>query len=115
MILLKNKTDLLVAEGGPFLGLQMMNGGVVEKIFARPAVVVHSENVKQRRFAGPRRPHDGNELALRNFDVDVTQHIKEFAVAEGITSFETFEPDHHHALWLSAIMGSARVARSAGM
>src|SRR4030095_274888 len=84
MVLLKNKTDMLVAEGGTFLGFQMMNGGVVEKIFPGPAVIVASEKVKERRFAGARRPHHGNELALRNFNVDVTEHKKEFSFRQRI-------------------------------
>src|SRR5437764_1275161 len=114
MILLKNKTDIFVAEGGPFLGFQMMNSGVVEKIFTAPAVIVHSENVKQRRFSGARWPHHRNELALRNFEVDVAQYEKEFPFRQRIRTFEIVKLDHH-ALWLSAIIGSARVARSAGI
>src|SRR5262249_16848525 len=113
MILLKDESDLLVAEGRPLLGFQVMNRRLLEKIFAGPAVIVHSENVEQRRFAGARRPHHRNELALRNFDIDVAQDVEEFSLRQRITAFETLELNHQ-ALWLSAIIGPARVARSAG-
>src|SRR5947208_1631356 len=114
MVLLKNKADLLIAQRRALFRLQMMDGRLVEKIFAIPTVIVHSENVEQRRFTGTRWSHHRNELAFRDFDVDIAQNVKKLSVRERITAFEILEPNHH-ALWLSAIIGSARVARRAGM
>ena len=56
----------------------MMNGRLVEEIFAFPSVIVHSEDMKQRGFAGAGRSHHRDELALGDVDVDVAQDIKEF-------------------------------------
>src|SRR6266404_5330231 len=97
MVLLENKTDLLVAESGPFLGLQVMNRRFVKEIFTAPTMIVHSENVEQRRFSGAGRTHYGDELAGRNVDCDIAQNIKEFPVAERVTAFQISEPDH--TLW----------------
>jgi len=115
VVLLKNETDVLVAESGPFLGFQMMNRGVVEKILPGPAVVVHAEDVQQCGFSSARWAHHRNELALRNFEVDVTEYVEKFSLRQRIRALEIVKLDHHQALWLSAIIGSARVARRAGM
>ena len=94
MILLKNEADLFVAQRGPLFGFQMMNGCLVQKIFATPAVIVHAENVEQRRFAGAGRAHDRNEFAFGDFDVDVAQDVEKFSVSERITAFEIFKSNH---------------------
>src|SRR2546430_122459 len=94
MILLKNEADVLVAQRRAFLGFQMMDRGVIEKILAGPTVIVHAEDVKQRRFACARRSHHRNELAFRDFDVDVAQNKKEFSFGQRITALETFKTDH---------------------
>src|SRR5438105_14161204 len=94
MILLKNKPDLLVAKRGPLFRFQMMNRGLVEKIFAAPTVVVHSENVEQRRFAGAGGSHHRDEFAFGDLEVDGAQHEKKLPVCEWIAAFEIFETDH---------------------
>jgi hypothetical protein len=78
---------LLVAKRGSLFRFQMMNGRLVEEIFAFPSVIVHSENVKQRRFAGAGRSHYRNELAFGDVDADVAQNIKELSVRERVTAF----------------------------
>ena len=50
MVLLKHKTDLFVPECGSLFWLQMMHCGFAQRIFALPTVVVHPEDVQQRRF-----------------------------------------------------------------
>src|SRR5205814_3001072 len=97
----ENKTDLFVAEGGPFLGFQMVNGGLVEQIFSAPAMIVHSENVEQRRFARAGRPHHRNELALPNFDVDIAQNVKKLSVPQRVVSLKIPEPDHGRTPYIS--------------
>ena len=94
MVVLENETDLLVPKRGAFLWLQGVNRDVVEEIFAAPGVIVHSEDVEQRRFARAGRPHDGNEVAFVHLQVDVAQDVKEFALRERIKAFEVFECDH---------------------
>ena len=51
-----------------------MNGVVGQIVFAGPGAVVHAEQMQQRRLAGARRPHDGDELAFLHFRVDAAQH-----------------------------------------
>src|SRR5437867_1896973 len=74
----------------------MMNGCLVEEIFAGPTVIVHSEDMKKRRFSGAGRAHHRNELALRNFNVDVTQHVKKSALRQRIRTLEIVKLDHTH-------------------
>jgi len=58
MILLKHEADLLVPQRSAFLRFQVMHRSFTEKVFAAPAVVVHSENVQQRGFARAGWAHD---------------------------------------------------------
>jgi hypothetical protein len=88
MILLKNKTYLLVSQRRPFLRLEVVNGNIIEKEFSGPAVVMHSKDVQERGFAGAGRAHDRDELALFDLEVDVTQNIKKTALGEWITAFD---------------------------
>ena len=87
MVLLENETDLLVSKSGPFLGFEMVDCGVMEKIFSGPSMIVHAEDMKERRFAGARRPHDGDKFTLLDLDVYVAQDIKEPAFGQWITAF----------------------------
>jgi hypothetical protein len=50
MVLLKYETDLLVAQRRALFRFQMMDRGVVQKIFATPAMIVHSEDMQECRF-----------------------------------------------------------------
>src|SRR6266567_822751 len=112
MVLLKNKTNLLVAQRGTLLRFQMMNGRFVEKIFAAPTVVVHSKNVEQRRFAGAGGSHHRNELALRNLDIDVAQDVEKSSFCQRIRALEVVKPDHKFTLraMLGLDLPASRVA-----
>ena len=72
----------------------MMNGRIVEEIFAGPTVIVHSEDVEQRRFAGAGRPHHRNEFAFRDFDIDVAQNVKEFSFRQRKTRSRIVKSNH---------------------
>src|SRR6266566_6212491 len=63
MILLENESDLLISQRGALFRFQMMQRGLIEKIFAGPSVIVHAENVQKRRFTRPRRSHHRNKIA----------------------------------------------------
>jgi len=94
MILLEHEADPLVPQRGAFLRLQMMNRGFAQKKFAAPAVVVHSENMQQRRFACARGPHHRDKIALFNIQIDVAQDVKKFLLPERITAFQIFQFNH---------------------
>ena len=76
MILLKNEPDLFVPQSGALLCFQVMHCGFIEKVFARPAVIMHPENVQESRFARARGAHYGNKIALSDVEIDVAQDIK---------------------------------------
>ena len=73
---------------GALFRFEMMHRDFVIEVFARPAMIMHSEYMKQRRLARPGRPHDGNEFALLNVDVDVAEDIEKSALGEWITAFD---------------------------
>jgi hypothetical protein len=52
-----------------------MDGHIVEVVLTLPRVIVHSQDVQQSRFAGARRPHDRNEFAGLDVEVDPPQDI----------------------------------------
>src|SRR3977135_710787 len=47
MISLEDKANLLVAEGGALLRFQIVDGDIVEMVFAAPGVIVHAEDMKE--------------------------------------------------------------------
>jgi hypothetical protein len=81
MVLLKNKTDLLVPECGALFRFQMMHGRFVQKVFALPPVVVHPENVQQCRFTCPRRAHDRHKFAFGDIQIDIAKDIEKLLFA----------------------------------
>src|SRR5438552_17178904 len=82
MILLKYEADLLVSQRGTFFRFQMMHCGFAEEIFTAPGVIVHAQNMQQRRFACARRTHDRNKISLRNLENDVAQNVKKTGCAQ---------------------------------
>jgi hypothetical protein len=65
-----------------------------KKVFTGPGMIMHADYMEERRFAGAGRTHDGNEIALRDFKIDVAQDVKEFSFRERVKTFEVFECDH---------------------
>src|SRR6266536_4686610 len=113
MILLENEPDLLISQRGALFRFQVMHRGLIEKILAGPSVIVHAENVQERRFARAGRAHHRNKIACGNIEIDVAQDIKHLSASEWIGAFDVVQPDH--AVWLSASMGSVRITREVGM
>src|SRR5207247_4945485 len=79
MILLKYEADLLFPQRGTFFRFQMMHCGFAEEIFTAPGVIVHAQNMQQRRFACARRTHDRDKISLRNLENDLAQNVKKLA------------------------------------
>ena len=52
-----------------------MHGYLVELILASPRLVMHPEDVKQRRFPCSGRTHDRNKLAGLDVEIDSPQDI----------------------------------------
>src|SRR5205823_8678578 len=94
MILLKNETNLLVAQCRSLFRFQMMRCGSVEKVFTGPAVIVHSQNVQQRRFACAGRAHNRDEVAFLNLQIDLAQNVKELFLRQRIAAFDMLKLNH---------------------
>src|ERR1051326_4217410 len=52
-----------------------MHGHVIETVFTVPRVIVHAQDVKQRRLPRSGRTHDRNELSGLDVQIDASQHI----------------------------------------
>src|SRR6266446_2593682 len=94
MVVLENKSDFLVAQGGPLFRFQGMDARITEVVFAAPGMVVHAEDMKERRLARAGWAHDGNEVAFVYLQVNVAQDVKELSVRKRIKAFEVFKGDH---------------------
>src|SRR6266853_1241252 len=98
--LLENKTDFLGAIAGQLALTELADLHPIHHHAPRSGVVETSENIDQRRFAGPRRPHDGDPLAR----LDLKTHVRESA--HGIEALlELFDLDqrrHHSPRKISA-------------
>src|SRR6266480_1287381 len=94
MILLKDETDLLVPQSGAFLRFQLMHCGFAEKIFTRPTVIVHAENMQQSRFACAGRAHNRDEVAFLNLQIDLAQDVKELFLRQRIAAFDVLKLNH---------------------
>jgi len=64
----------------------------VQEIFARVVVVQDPEDVQQGRFARSLGPHDRNQLALFDFEVDTLEYMQRSAVVVGLV--DVFEYNH---------------------
>jgi hypothetical protein len=95
MVLLKHEPDLLIPQRRALFRLQMMNGCFVQRIFALPTVIMHPENVQQRRFTCARRPHDRDKFAFGDVHIDVAQDVKKLLLAQRISAFEMAKLDHN--------------------
>ena len=75
VIALEHEADVLLVQLGAVLRAELVHRLIEEVVLAGPGAVVHADDVEQRRLAGARRPHDRDELALLDVDVDAPQHV----------------------------------------
>src|SRR5260370_9149963 len=88
MKLLETETDFLGAIAGQFARAELADIHAIHHHRVRCGVVETCENIDQRRFAGPRWPHDGNPLAgldLKTYVIESADSIE--------TLFELFDLD----------------------
>src|SRR4051812_17111465 len=86
-----------------------MNRNIVEKVFAVPRLIVHTEDMQEGGFARARGAHDRNEFAGVNVQIDSSQHIR-LRRAVGEIFFYATQLDH----WMSPkpLSLSSRLAAS---
>ena len=89
---LENIADHVVAGGSGLRLAQVLDQAPVQEIFARVVVVQDPEDVQQGRFARSRGPHDRNQLALFDFEVDTLEYMQRSAVVVGLV--DVFEYNH---------------------
>ena len=73
MIALKDEADVLLLQREPIFLPQRVDRLPLQLVLAAPVGVVHPENVQQRRLPRSRRPHDRDEFAGLDVEVDATQ------------------------------------------
>src|SRR5437762_7788731 len=73
-----------------------------------PAVIVHSQNVQQRRFACAGRTHDRDEVAFLNLQIDLAQNVKELFLRQRIAAFDVLKLNHIGAFIRNAARPSDR-------
>src|SRR6267154_4136162 len=93
VVALKDKANIAITKVGAFFGIERVNCDIVEMIFPAPCLIVHAQDVQQGRFTGTRRPHDRNELALLNVQIDAAQHIRLCHTVRK-RLFDVAQPDH---------------------
>src|SRR5256714_15194448 len=70
-----------------------MHGDVVKTVLTAPRVIVHPNNMKQRRLPGSGRTHDRDELSGLDIQINAPQHIVlVHALREAL--FDVVQTDH---------------------
>jgi hypothetical protein len=74
VVLLKDESDELPVELGPLFRLELVDRMARKVVEAGPARVQHAHDAQQRGFTGPARPHDGDEFAFFDGQIDLAKH-----------------------------------------
>src|SRR5438270_9114822 len=80
MVALKNKTDIGLVQFIALLHIEFVDRLIEKIVFAAPGAVQHADDAEQRRLSRAGRPHERDEFALLNIDINSAQHEK-FAAA----------------------------------
>ena len=73
IVRLKNEAEVLAADFGKLIVVHVGDIFVAEVIFAGRGAIETAEQVEQRRFAGAGRPHQGDEIPLREIQRHAVQ------------------------------------------
>ena len=95
--ILKDEAQMVPAESGNFL---LTDGGklpVAQKNMALGGLVQRRQNVEQRGFAAAAFAHDGDELALLNGEIHVSERLHLLAAeAGGVDLFQMLDLEYGH-------------------
>jgi len=83
---LEDETQTMAAQQRPLVAIELFDMNAAKQVLAGGRRIETAENVHRRRFAGTARPHDGDEFAGGNAQIDAAQRQKgrlPFAVALG--------------------------------
>ena len=67
--------------------------------------VESAHQVEQRRLSGARRPHQRQEVALRDLEVDALQHVDALAAAREVL-VDVWDPDEGRSVIFSTCAGA---------
>jgi len=87
VVALKNKADVGLVKLIAFFYVQFVNGLFEEVELSGPCSVEHADDAQESGLSGARRPHDGDELALVDIEVDAAEK-EEFVRARFDCFFE---------------------------
>ena len=81
---LEDEADEVVAVFGGATLTEIFDERAVEDVLATVVVVENAQDVEQRRLAGARRSHDGDELALLYVKADAFEHVQWLSTKVGL-------------------------------
>src|SRR5579864_1363855 len=90
---LKDETDLAIADLGQLVVAELRDVGPVEHVAPGGRHVQASDDVHERRLAGPAGAHDGDELAPLDVEVDPAQGV-DLELSHAVGLGDLLEPDH---------------------
>jgi hypothetical protein len=76
VVALEDEADVPLVQLGALLVVHLVDGLAHEVVLAAPRAVEEADDGEQRRLPRPRRPHDGDELALAHAQVYAPQHVR---------------------------------------
>src|SRR5262245_9780516 len=72
---LKDKADPPIAKSRELEIGQPVNGRAVESIRPAAGAIEAPQQMQERRFAGPRLPHDGHKLSVSDLKLDAAESV----------------------------------------
>ena len=93
VVKLEDETDVLVAVLCQLLVRQRIEVGIVDQHGAFGGLVEGADNMEQGGFPRTRCPHDGDDRAVGNFEVDAFQHLQ-----RAVVLFKSVDLNHRISL-----------------
>src|SRR3546814_10388001 len=112
VIVLKHKREMFARERLALLVLHRVQRLLVKAVLALPVRIQQPQHRQQAGLARSRRPHDAEEIALADAEVDIAQYPLP-ASGERVGFFETRQFDHVNSCRRNSI-GATLPARRAG-
>jgi hypothetical protein len=90
---LEHESDLLVADPGQLVVVQLAHPMAVQPVFARRGAVEAADQVHEGGLAGAGRAHDGDEFVLPDHHVDSSEGVHHLA-ADVVVALQIPGDDH---------------------
>src|ERR1700689_3994969 len=73
MILLENEADIFFMQLDATAIVEFVDGVLEQIVFALPGAVEHADDAHERGFSRAGWPHDGDEFAVFNIEIDAAK------------------------------------------